>query len=31
LETLMEKATVRANPDVVTAGLYDEEGSNSAG
>lgn len=25
LEGLMEKATVRANPDVVTAGLYEEE------
>jgi len=31
LEALMEKATVRTNPDVVTAGLYDEEDSNSAG
>ncbi len=31
LETLMEEATVRANPSLVSAGLYDESGRNGAG
>ena len=31
LETLMQKTTVRANPSIVTAGLYEEEGSSSGG